>query len=313
MRRIVSGKTVYLLVGLAVPMAAASAGAPPASTLGPAQSQVTEIEPGVRYAGGTRVGAADLGVSFVIPEGWVGVLPPNAELFLLGSDSDPGLIVVVADRVESLDAAVATLDQPLPIDTGLVLQPRGDAKIDGRRLSQDYSTIVGGQTLIGRADGIVGPTGVGVAFVAVGPESGAARYQALISAAVASLQFREPPPQRSSAPSKAAAHAAESGWNGMLRGMKLHYIYSATGYANEEEIDLCADGTFVKRGSGGGFGGGASGAWQNGGVGRWSVSGDTLSLRYDNGEEESYTLSLDGNKLLLNGKRYFRVATDRCN
>ena len=98
----------------------------------------------------------------------------------------------------------------------------------------------------------------------------------------------------------------------MVRGYKLHYITSSTGYSNEEEIDLCAEGSFAKTGGGGAIGGRVSGTWQDSGSGQWSISRGELLLNYPNGQVESYEISLDGTKLLLNGYRYFRVATDRC-
>ena len=84
------------------------------------------------------------------------------------------------------------------------------------------------------------------------------------------------------------------------------------GYSNQEEIDLCTDGSFAKTGDGGAFGGGVSAAWQDGGSGQWAISNGRLLLTYPDGQVESYDFSLDDTKLLLNGYRYFRVATDRC-
>jgi hypothetical protein len=101
----------------------------------------------------------------------------------------------------------------------------------------------------------------------------------------------------------------------MLRGRKLHYLYSASGFHEEVQIDLCADGSFFRRGGGGGFGGGtpgASGAWQHGTNGRWQVVGNELRLAFADGGSASYDLSFDGEKLFLDGDRYFRVDTDRC-
>jgi hypothetical protein len=279
--------------------------------IAPLAAQIGEIEPGVRYQGGATVGVAALGLSFDIPAGWMGTLPPGAEIFLMGSETEPGLIVVVADQVGSLEEAAASLNEPLPIDTGLVLHPDGAAKREGRRFTQSYSAMAGGQKLVGWAQGIVGPTNIGVAFVAVGPEASAFRYAAVVDEIFSSLELIEPKVHAAAA----TEPAGSTSWDAMIRGMKLHYLYTASGYSEEEEIDLCADGTFARRNEGGGFGGGtpgASGAWQGGGSGHWSIDGNVLRLRYPDGEVGSYTLSLDGDKLLLNGSRYFRVATDRC-
>ena len=70
---------------------------------GSLQAQFTEIEPGVQYAAGTRVGAVELGISLVIPAEWVGVNLPGTELFVLGSNTRPGMVVAMGDEVERDD------------------------------------------------------------------------------------------------------------------------------------------------------------------------------------------------------------------
>lgn len=278
-------------------------------TTAPAGAQVTEIEPGVRYDAGTRVGVAALGTSFVIPTDWIGTLPPGAEAFVLGSEVTPGLVLVTGDEADSVEAVKLLFSDPLPMQDGVVLLPQGAPVVEERHVSQSYSATGGGQSLVGQARAVVGDEGVVVAFVALGPAERADEYRALVGALAGSVRFVAPvivsPPATGSAVD----------WDALVRGRKLHYIYSDTGFTDEDQIDLCADGTFAKRGGGGGFGGGtpgASGAWQHSGGGTWSISGNVLRLHYSNGEEGSYTLSYENEKLYLDGSRYFRVETDSC-
>ena len=155
---------------------------------------------------------------------------------------------------------------------------------------------------------MVSDQGMGVALVAIGPVDQAEYYRTLITTVASTVRFVPPVPQT-------AAGSADSEWDRTVRGRKLHYLYSSDGYTNEEQIDLCSDGSFAKSGGGGGFGGGtpgASGAWQHGGSGRWTITNGELVLGYPSGEQESYTLSWDDDKLFLNGYRYFRTTLDRC-
>ncbi|NNE07506.1 MAG: hypothetical protein HKN20_02980, partial [Gemmatimonadetes bacterium] len=103
-------------------------------------------------------------------------------------------------------------------------------------------------------------------------------------------------------------------WAAELTGRKLTYFFTRTGYTEEDYIWLCADGRFYHSMQGGGFGGGASGAFASSNGGRWSASGGAgagaLTLQYNDGQSATYALSLEGTKLFLDGKRYFREATD---
>jgi hypothetical protein len=175
---------------------------------------------------------------------------------------------------------------------------------------QTYRASAGGQALLGQAYGELGPTGIGIAFVAVGIESSAQRHLALLDGLASSLELVTP-----QAPPSASPAASPSDWDAQVRGRKLHYLYTASGFHEEIQIDLCTDGTFARRGGGGGFGGGtpgASGAWQSSSSGRWQVVGNVLRLAGSDGSASTYTLSLEGEKLFLDGDRYFRVETDSC-
>ncbi len=130
---------------------------------GSLQAQFTEVEPGVQYAAGTRVGAVELGISLVIPAEWVGVNPPGTELFVLGSNTRPGMVVAMGDEVEGMEAAVQMLSEPLPVDDGLILQPAGEPQVRGRELTQRYAAQVQGQEITGEAHAMVSDQGMGIA------------------------------------------------------------------------------------------------------------------------------------------------------
>jgi len=272
----------------------------------PAVAQVTEIQPGQTYQAGTRGGVTSLGVSFVIPEEWTGTNPQGADVFFMASETRPGLILVAGDEIGSMQEAIGLLSEPLDIDGTNVLQPVADPVVEDGELTQTYRLVVDGQELTGEAHVFVSPHGIGLAYVAIGPADLADYYWALATELAGSTRLTTPVAQ------PRAAGGSDGGWDALVRGYKLHYITSSMGYSNQEEIDLCTDGSFAKTGDGGAFGGGVSAAWQDGGSGQWAISNGRLLLTYPDGQVESYDFSLDDTKLLLNGYRYFRVATDRC-
>ena len=283
-------RTVTLVLALAAPVVA----------------QVAEIRPSQVYQAGARVGASSLGVSFVIPEEWVGTLPQESDFFAMQSNTRTGLILVSGDEITSMQEAIGLLSEPLDIDGTNVLQPVAAPVVEDGELTQSYRLVVGGQELTGEAHAFVSPHGIGLVYVAIGPVAQADYYRGLATDLAASTELTTPVAE------PAGSGGSDGTWDSMVRGYKLHYITSSSGYNNEEQIDLCTDGTFAKSSEGGAVGGLVSGAWQDGGSGRWSISNGQLLLTYPGGQVQSYDFSLDDSKLLLNGYRYFRVATDRC-
>ena len=91
--------------------------------------------------------------------------------------------------------------------------------------------------------------------------------------------------------------------------------YTDSGYTDEQHLWLCSDGTFARRGAAGGFGGGASGAFQSDSTGRWQATGaganGTLTLQYSDGSVARHELYWDyeKNRLHLDGKRCCTTTT----
>jgi hypothetical protein len=101
-----------------------------------------------------------------------------------------------------------------------------------------------------------------------------------------------------------------------MRGRYIAYFFTGSGYHEKSEIWLCSDGSFQRSSDGGGFGGGASGAYAGSGQGRWSASGTQpakgeLRLQFSDGVS-SYTLALEGGDLYLDGSKWLRGDNEYC-
>ncbi|MDE3004389.1 MAG: hypothetical protein OXU39_02960 [Gemmatimonadota bacterium] len=81
---------------------------------------------------------------------------------------------------------------------------------------------------------------------------------------------------------------------------------------------LCSDGSFFLNHQAGGFGSGASGAYQGLGDGRWSATGTgatgTLILHWTRGERTEWALEIDyqRNELYLNLNRWLCGKNECC-
>ena len=74
---------------------ACEARAEPADSPMSQETITVDIKAGRQYGAGVRVRAPMIDTSFVVPEGWRGAMPSGSQSFLLGSDTIPGVGVVV--------------------------------------------------------------------------------------------------------------------------------------------------------------------------------------------------------------------------
>ncbi|MEM6931435.1 MAG: hypothetical protein AAF602_31185, partial [Myxococcota bacterium] len=145
--------------------------------------ETVPLQPGVPYAAGARVEAAELGVSFAVPARWKGQLPPGADVMLLGSDTEAGIVLVSAEPGQALATTQAALSEPMPIDMMTILQPAGPPEVSGQTLRQHYTHA----TLVGYARAKVLERST-IVFLAVGPASESERVAKLADTLLASVR-----------------------------------------------------------------------------------------------------------------------------
>ena len=284
-----------------------------------------EIEPGRVYSGGTRLGVAEYGVAFTVPEGWRGALPHGAEVFQLQpEDGSDALILAMADA-GTRDELEHTMGEPIPLGNGAVLRAAGGAQERGRALARRYEMAGAGPAYAAYGEGLAGANGIAVAYVLIAVPDAIGRWEPALRAMTDSTDLGSvaPPTQQGADGAGDGAEGAASGagdrWDVYLRGKHIVRLYTGSGYSEEEHIWLCSDGSFRRRGSGGGFGGGASGAFQSDSTGRWTATGagerGKLVLHYRDGSSGSYQLRWDyaENHLYVDDRRWFHDENRVCN
>jgi hypothetical protein len=270
-----------------------------------ASIRAQQIEPGVQYHGPTTLQAPEYGAAFILPAGWSGMLPPDGDFFVMQSATVQGYIFAGIDEL-TLTQAQRLMSADINLGD-VVLKPAGEVRVDSSRLAAEYS-IVGSRTpLVGQVTTIVGDHGYGIFFIAAAAPDGIEPIRAAVGMITASVRLTGPA-------SSGATSTATSDWAEQIGGRKLSHFFTRTGYTEEDYLWLCHDGRFYHSFNSGGFGGGASGAFESKDGGRWEVSGTSeqgaLRLAYNDGRTSRITLSVQEEKLYLDGKRYFREATD---
>ncbi len=270
---------------------------------GAARAEVP-VAPGQQYVGGTRVVFSEIGVSLEIPSEWIGTLPPGAEIFLMASNTRPGMIL--GFPIEGGVAAVAAqMGQPVPIDASLTLVPVAPPTVAGQRVSGRYRAADPTRPIEGYGVAVVGDTGVTVGLLALGPREEASYREGLVDGVAGGLRF-----------AKAAAPAAPAGsggdWDARLRGRQLNYFSGSSDFRVHNRIALCSDGRFEARftDSSGGITG--YGTARSGGSGSWRIAGASLQLQYGDGSTASYSLERRGEQTFLDGTRWLVGGNDYC-
>jgi hypothetical protein len=260
----------------------------------------------------------NLGISFTIPSGWVG--QENQSGYLMGSYTDPGIILVMPHQTKDLNQLKGEATQGVHDDQGTSLMPDGPVQdFSNNGIEAFYQGTVGYQPAKAYAVGLINQYGTGVTIIAMTTTDQFSELHKNLAREVAgSVHFSKP-----------VITESKSGWGDMLKNARLTYMHSYSsntgsyggyttggGFSDKEVIDLCAQGYFNHSSSsslsidtGGAFGH-SSDSGQ--GSGTWKVivntqGQDVLQLNFYNGEVYEYVLSLEDNKTFLNGRRFFRT------
>jgi hypothetical protein len=274
-----------------------------------------EIQVGQEYPAGTRVESLADGVSFVVPEEWLGGLPPDAAAFMLGSHTRHGVGMVIMRPATSWQEIEQFLDQPQDLGGGVVLEPTAA----GSRGAQGYEIGYGSAAYAGHAVGRLGAQGNGVIVFFGGPLDQRAYLAELATSTASSVEFTAP--RESAAVQQWRAHLAGM----MLKRMDSYYSGGTDGAyvggSSSQTLHLCSDGSYayfsrssVAADAGGGTSGYSGGS--GGQFGQWQVETAgarvLLSLRSSDGEFSRHLIEQRGDATYVDGERAFRVQSDRC-
>ncbi len=253
-----------------------------------------------------------LGISFVIPEGWVG--QESEDVLIMGSETVSGFLVMQAHNLnlEQLKKeAYAGIDE----GNGTQLKLEGDYDSGPDYIGGVFNGTVEWEAAKGYLIGVTNSIGMGVMIMGVtAPDKFDDKYKELCFKIYNSIKFSE-----------VDLTAEFEEWKAWLSDARLTYMSShyssdytaggiSSGYSSERKIDLCSKGYFNDSSnndmtiSGSGVSGYSYGS--DGGSGSWNLEmtvdgGYVLTLNYSSGEIEKYDLTYEDSKFYMNGVRYF--------
>ncbi len=266
-----------------------------------------ELQPGVVYQGGDVVEVSQLGVSLKVPKGWFGALPPGSEFFVLEAGNRKNTILVHAS--ESSEAQLRqTMSTLIDLD-GYELRPIAEPQESNGLWVGEYEIVpaANGLTVARILAKNLGLTSVALIALDTAGDSFSARQAEDLAKQVEIQSVKRMPREV----------AGDDSWAEYMRGRYIARYVTRSGYTEDTHIWLCSDGTFSYSDSSGGFGGGASGAYQESNGGRWQAQGQlpgqgSLILQSGSGEIYRYDLALENQKLYLDGNQWLRDSNQRC-
>ena len=270
----------------------------------------------------------NLGLSFTIPEGWVGQETQIG--YLMGSNTVPGMVLLIPhDQPYSVSEIESQLKAGIQDMNGTNLQLNGSITTTENAAGGEFSGTMEFQPVKAYILGLQNPHGNGMSIIAVTtPQLFGPQYQSLAEQVMLTVEFSKPAVAQSTATQQASNGESIEEWKVWMQNVKLTYMESYTsispgasgmtggGYSFSKEIDLCGEGYFKFYGNssisvGSDVSSGLSGS-SNRGNGTWDIRKSSnghpeLVLNFNNGQSTSYVLTYEDKKLYLDGTRYFRT------
>jgi len=160
------------------------------STSAAGTAGAVELEIGKTYTGGERIEAKAFGLSFTVPEGWSGLLPPGGTFFAMTPDNRT--FVFATAEPGSVQEAQGSLSQPLPLGNGIKLQPIGSPRVEGEGFAIDYSVLGAPEPLGSEGRAMVGDNGVIAGFIGVAPKGSVEMMRVALDKIASGVGFDEP-------------------------------------------------------------------------------------------------------------------------
>ena len=250
-----------------------------------------------------------LGISFTIPDGWVGQEADAG--FIMGSNTVAGFILLMPNAITSLPAMEVEARKGISEENGTFLQLEGELeKINNNTIGGEYKGLIEWSKCKAFMIGKVNPFGNGVTVLAATTsQMYSAEYKKLAKQVAQSIQFSKP-----------VLPEVSKEWSETLKNARLTYMNTVSsydgGFSDKIVIDLCGQGYFKHSSNSSmsfdidaGFG---SSHGSNKGAGTWKVTANAagqavLQLSFYDGTISEYVITSDGSKTFLNGTRYFRT------
>lgn len=267
------------------------------------------VKRGAIYDQGQSIYAPMVGFRGAVPEGWFGTLPQDEEVFLLIPNGNTDGYMMINAHQTKINDLQNDWKHDFPVTDKIIVSIKGDPKISGSKLAADFNVTGARAPFVGYAEAIEGGYGWTVSFILLAPTARYEEFRKNFDQLVASASFEEP---------SIDTPYGDFDWAKFLKDKYLMSYLSSAQYKEQNEVWLCADGSFRSKIKAKGmlkvdnpkYKGNKKGTWTAEGVGEKGK----LLLNFSKQDDEDVVLDMEINddKIFVNGGRFFALKNDDC-
>jgi hypothetical protein len=259
------------------------------------------LQSGKVYNPGEEIQAPRVGLTAVIPEGWAGYLPTDTEMLLLANIQNPEGSIYAFAFEETMDDIKARLDMNVKfeVENGIRLDRKGEPFMRGEVLALEMIVKNSSNNSLGYAEAKCSDYGWCVMYLMITPEYIYEESKAGLMTFMDNSRLGEP---------TMGSLYANFDWSDKLKNKYLATYLSNPYVKKNNQLWLCADGTFKSKIQQKGFGdlpkqykGKSSGTWSCKSIGPEAE----LTLNFKKADLVTVNLELKDDKLYVQGNRFY--------
>ncbi len=265
------------------------------------------LKPGAVYEQGQEIFAPLVGYKGVVPEGWFGTLPQEEEVFLMiPNGNTDGYMFINANHM-NMGELRKEWDYPLSLTDEIVISLKGEPTINGKQMIGEFDVIGSLEPYKGYAVAIDGGHGWTMTLALLSPVNLYETYRKNFDQLVASSSVEEP---------SIGSIYGDFDWPGFLKDKYMMSYLSSTQYKEQNEIWLCADGTFRSKIKTKGLLKVENSAYKGRKKGTWKAEGigekGKLHLYFTKNDDLILDMEIKDDKIFINGGRFFALENNEC-
>ncbi|HTE31278.1 MAG TPA: hypothetical protein VK666_12945 [Chryseolinea sp.] len=276
-----------------------------------AQLPSNRIKPGVMYHAGDTVRSPRIGLTTRIPAGWSGVLPREEEVFLLAPENGSiGEIYVMVNEKTNLQTQRQRWEKGMNLADGLRLESTGEITPRGTEVIGTMGKMVGNnanQQFKIYLEAKCSPAGFCVSYVATADPASFENVKSALQAFVDNTVFTTPSNE---------SPYTNFDWKVFLSGKVLLGIGYEGKSKREDEVSLCADGTFRSNITRTGIFKGQAKEYQGKKKGKWDVTSvkekATITFTFEKLPPVEIGIEAKDEEIYVRGQRYFVGESEEC-
>ena len=265
------------------------------------------LKPGAIYQAGDEIYAPMVGYKGIIPDGWFGTLPQGEQVFLLMPTGNKTGYMFINANAMPLSQLEEQWHEKLQVTDEITISLKGKPEIEGNRMTGDFEVAGAKEPYKGYAVAIDGGHGWTITLALLTPVSVFDEYKKNFDQLVASSVVGEP---------TIGTIYGDFNWSEFLKNKYLTSITVGGKYKEQNEIWLCADGTFKSKIKSKGFGTAGKSPYRGKKKGTWSAEGigekGKLRLDFEKNPPVVLEMEIKDDKIFINGGRFFALQYEDC-